>query len=166
MSCDAVAVAASFWLATFSPTPQGSGIQPVALIRIAASPPHISGEPMYRDIVRQARTLKGQVDAYLKAGALVTPSGPARPLSDFDGFKAKVGVLAQADMKGHLDLAARNLDGDLKCILRGIAQDPPKRLDEVASAQDARSQAAALKEMAYLLNDNVEVITAPPAPPV
>ena len=68
-------------------------------------------------------------------------------------------------MKGHLDLMARNLDGDLKCILRGISQDLPKRLDEVAAAKDARSQSAALKELAYLLNDNVEVITAPPQPP-
>ena len=171
MSCDAVAAAATLWLAAFSPTQQtpaeqALGTQPAAVIRIAAAPPKISGEPMYRDIVKQAKSLKGQVDGYIKAAAKADPNAAAAPLAGFDSFKSKIGVLAEADMKGHLDLAARNLDGDLKCILRGIAQDLPKRLDEVVAAKDGRAQTAALKEMAYLLNDNVEVITAPPAPPV
>ncbi len=70
------------------------------------------------------------------------------------------------DMKGHLELAKRGTDGDLKCILKGISQDLPKRLADLETADDPSKREAALKEMSYLLIDNVEVITAPPAPPV
>jgi len=167
MSCDAVAIAASLWLSSFDPSVAAGGAHPALLIRAAdTKPPRVSAEPMYRDIVKQAKALKSEVDGYLKAGAKASPADPASALPAFDAFKLKVTALSELDMKGHFDLAARNLDGDLKCILRGISQDLPKRLDEVAAAKDARAQAAALKEMAYLLNDNVEVITAPPAPPV
>jgi hypothetical protein len=166
MSCDAVAFAATLWLSSFDPSAQALGAQPAMFLRTANAPlPRVSSEPMYRDIVKQAKSLKGEVNAYLKAGEKVAPSDPAWALVNFDAFKQKVGALSELDMKGHLDLKARNLDGDLKCILRGISQDLPKRLDEVAAAKDARSQSAALKELSYLLNDNVEVITAPPQPP-
>ena len=65
-------------------------------------------------------------------------------------------------MQGHKLLAARGTDGDLKCILRGIAQDLPVRLGEVEKARDPKARDRALKEMTWLLRDNVEVITTPP----
>ena len=65
-------------------------------------------------------------------------------------------------MKGHLELAKRGTDGDLKCILRGISQDLPKRLDDLMKADKPDTRDDALKEMSYLLRDNVEVITTPP----
>jgi hypothetical protein len=34
----------------------------------------------------------------------------------------------------------------------------------VAAAPDAKARELALRDMSYLLNDNVEVITAPPQP--
>jgi hypothetical protein len=69
-------------------------------------------------------------------------------------------------MQGHVELAKRGTDGDLKCILRGISQDLPKKLADLTAAKTGPDQDQALRDMSYLLNDNVEVITAPPAPPV
>jgi len=77
-----------------------------------------------------------------------------------------VGELAALDMKGHLELAQRGVDGDLKCILKGISQDLGVKLRDLGQAASGAAQDQALRDMAYLLNDNVEVITAPPAPPV
>ena len=65
-------------------------------------------------------------------------------------------------MQGHLDLAKRGTDGDLKCILRGISQDLPRKLGEVETASTAASRSAALQDMFYLLRDNIEVITSAP----
>ncbi|OYX33635.1 MAG: hypothetical protein B7Y99_07090, partial [Caulobacterales bacterium 32-69-10] len=90
----------------------------------------------------------------------------AKPLSKLDRFEKKVAALSDADMKGHLELAKRGTDGDLKCILRGISQDLPKKLDELMKAATPATQEIALRDMAYLLVDNVEVITAPPQPEV
>jgi hypothetical protein len=75
-------------------------------------------------------------------------------------------ALADRDMQGHLVLAERGVDGDLKCILRGISEDIPVRIAAVEAAATPAERRVALDELAYLLNDNVEVITAPPQPPV
>jgi len=152
MSCD-IAAAAFLFLTAAGPT-TGAVRQPV--------PISVAKEPLYAEIIARAAHLKGQVEAFQKAGS---GPGPAA-LPGFDAFAASVGELAQMDMKGHLDLAARGTDGDLKCILKGISQDLSKRLEEVKGAPSWTAQVTALKEMAYLLNDNVEVITAPPRPPV
>ena len=63
-------------------------------------------------------------------------------------------------------LAKRGTDGDLKCILRGIAEDMPLKVEAVRTAATPAERRVAVEELAYLLNDNVEVITAPPQPPV
>ena len=63
-----------------------------------------------------------------------------------------------------LELTKRGVTDDLKCILRGISQDLPVKLKEVAEAKDVKARELALRDMSYLLNDNVEVITAPPQP--
>ncbi|MET0294096.1 MAG: hypothetical protein ABW042_03695 [Phenylobacterium sp.] len=144
MSCDAIAAAALLWLTS------SSSATPTAEI-----PPAVAQEPLFASIITKARALKVDVDGFRTAN---TPL-PA----DFAG---RIGELSQLDMQGHLELKARGVDGDLKCILRGISQDLPLRLDELQKAADAKARDRALREMAYLLNDNVEVITAPPKPPV
>jgi len=152
MSCD-IAAAAFLFLASAGPAPH-TPAQPASI--------SVAKEPLYADIVGRAGQLKAQVEIFEKAG-----SGPAAmDLPQFDVFAAAVTELAALDLKGHKDLEARGTDGDLKCILKGISMDLPKRLDEVRTAKTWAAQSAALQEMAYLLNDNVEVITAPPAPPV
>jgi hypothetical protein len=84
----------------------------------------------------------------------------------FTGFKAQADELAALDLQGHLILKERGTDGDLKCILRGISEDMPKKVQAVQAAATPAERATALSELSYLLNDNVEVITAPPQPEV
>ncbi len=160
MSCD-IAAALTLWLAAVNADPRAEAarlLHPVAAVTepTALAPVPLSHEPLYADIVARAKSLKKQVQRYEAAGG-ATP--------DFDSFKTRVQALAALDMKGHLDLAQRGTDGDLKCILKGISQDLPKKLDEMAAATGP-ARLKALTDMAYLLNDNVEVITAPPRPPV
>jgi hypothetical protein len=147
MSCDAAASLAVFWLAATGPV---SNAGPHA-----APPPMVAQEPLFLDIVHRAKALKKQTDALRGADRAIP-----------DAFKTAVGELSELDMQGHLTLAKRGTDGDLKCILRGISQDLPLKLAALTAAPDRKARDGALKEMAYLLNDNVEVITAPPAPPV
>jgi hypothetical protein len=157
MSCDAAALSMHLWLATFRAAPDAEAHRLLQLASASAAPSALAHEPLYADIVSKAKALKRQVEAYRKAGG-ATP--------DFDTFKGKIEALSALDMEGHLDLAKRGTDGDLKCILKGISQDLPKRLAELASASAGPARQKALEDMSYLLNDNVEVITAPPAPPV
>lgn len=122
----------------------------------------VAGEPLFADLVERSGRLKAIVDGWMA-------SGEADGAGFFGGsvygrFKADTLDLAARDMAGHEDLKARGVDGDLKCILRGIAEDMPKRLSAVESAADAAARKLALEELAYLLNDNVEVITSPPRP--
>lgn len=155
MSCD-VAASLTLWLAAVRTDPHMAA-QRLLVSAVATIPANtLAREPLYASIVSRAKALKAEVDHYTSAGA-----GP-----DLKSFRGKVEALAALDMKGHLDLAARGTDGDLKCILKGIAQDLPKRMDEMAAANTAPARVKALKEMSYLLNDNVEVITAPPKAPV
>lgn len=144
MSCEAVAAAALLWLAA-GPAPAP----------VAAPPPAVAHEPLFSGIVDKARALKVEVDGYRTAG-----TAPAA------GFGARIGELAALDMQAHIALRDRGLDSDLKCILRGIAEDLPVKLAELQAATDPKARDLALRDMAYLLNDNVEVITAPPQPAV
>ena len=128
-----------------------------------AAPMSVAGEPLFIDIVGRAGKLKAAVEAY-RHGAGLAASPTAAPLPGFDGFKAQVAELAALDEKGHVELAARGTADDLKCILHGISQDLPVRVAEVESAKSGKDEDQALRDMSYLLNDNVEVITAPPKP--
>lgn len=141
MSCDAIAAAAFLWLASSAPTPAPTQAPVVS----------VAQEPLFVDIVRRAAALKTEANA----GA-----------ADMAGFKTRIGELADLDMKGHITLRDRGGDGDLKCILKGISQDLPLKLAAIEGAADAHARKLALDDMVYLLNDNVEVIEAPPAPPV
>lgn len=149
MSCDAVALAATLWMA--SATPMAASPAPAVAV---SAPSSVASEPLFLDIVKRADALKAQVDGW---------KGKEGPLPGFDGFAARIGELSGLDMQAHLLLAKRGTDGDLKCILRGISQDLPVRLKEVEMAADQRSRDMALKEMFWLLRDNVEVITTPPS---
>ena len=142
MSCDAAASLAFLWLASTSPVSPGPGM--------SAPPAAVAQEPLFADIVKRAGALKADVDG--------VRAGKALPAD----FKVQIGELAALDMQGHLLLAKRGTDGDLKCILRGIAQDLPLKLEAVTTAATPKDRDLALRDMAYLLNDNVEVITTPP----
>jgi len=156
MSCDAAA-AGMIWLASLgggSPPPLSHLLSASVVMASTAPVSHLMAEPLYAGIVDQAKGLKAVVEGYRKAGATA-------PLPRFDDFKARIDALSALDMKGHIDLAARGTDGDLKCILKGISQDLPRKLAELSAATTAKDRAAALDDMFYLLRDNVEVITTP-----
>ncbi len=59
---------------------------------------------------------------------------------------------------------ARGAQDDLKCILHGISQDLSVKLAAVSAAKTGKDEDLALRDMSFLLRDNVEVITAPPQP--
>jgi hypothetical protein len=149
MSCDAVAFAATLWLASAAPMTATTA----PAVTVSAPPSSVAGEPLFMDIVKRADALKTKVDGW---------KGQEGPLPGWDAFAAQVTELSGLDMQAHLLLKTRGTDGDLKCILRGIAQDLPVRLKEVQEAADPRAREMALKEMFWLLRDNVEVITTPP----
>jgi hypothetical protein len=162
MSCDAVAFSAMLWLASGSSGFQAADAAP-AVIQQGQAPASVAGEPLFVDIVGRAKTLKAQTEAY-RAGLPKDPAGLAAALKGFDAFGVKIGELSAQDMKGHITLKERGAVDDLKCILRGISQDLPGKLQAVADAKTVKDQDLALRDMVYLLNDNVEVITAPPQP--
>lgn len=159
MSCEAVAAASMLWLAAWSggadAPPAAAAAAPLNATRTPASP--LVSEPLFADIIARAGRLKGQVLDW---------KGKPLPAPEFAAFKGQIGELAALDMQGHVTLKARGTDGDLKCILRGISEDLPLKLKAVEEAANPSARDAALTDLAYLLNDNVEVITAPPAPPV
>ena len=167
MSCDAVAFSAMLWMASFNPG-QAAGPAPAVAQQPAAPqsavPPSVSGEPLFQDIVKRARQLKEQTEAYRKQLAGADPTAAANSLKGFDVFSTKIGDLSALDMKGHITLKERGAVDDLKCILRGISQDLREKLTAVGAAKTVKDQDLALRDMVYLLNDNVEVITAPPQP--
>jgi hypothetical protein len=162
MSCDAVAFSAMLWMASFSPG-QAATAAP-AVLQQPAAPPSVAGEPLFLDIVKRAKQLKAETEAYRKTLAGGDPTGAAKLLKGFDAFGARIGELSALDMKGHVTLKERGAVDDLKCILRGISQDLPDKLTAVGAAKTLKDQDLALRDMTYLLNDNVEVITAPPQP--
>jgi hypothetical protein len=88
------------------------------------------------------------------------------PLPNFADFQTAIAVLSAKDLAGHEELKARGTDGDLKCILRGISQDLPKRIADIVAAPSGGARGRALTALDDLLRDNIEVIEAPPAPPV
>jgi hypothetical protein len=141
-SCAAAASAALLWLAA---GPQG-------LPKAPPTPPAaVALEPLFADIVTRAKALKAEAASF-KAAAVS------------DHFRQGVKELSDLDMMGHVLLAERKLDGDLKCILKGIAEDLPLKLQALDEAKEPKARKEALEDMTYLLNDNVEVITAPPTP--
>ncbi len=161
MSCDAVAFSAVLWLAAYGPAPAPHAT-PLILATAPAAPPSVAGEPLFVDIVARARALRQQVEAYRTN----TGAGPITAMPGYAAFRTHITELAALDMQGHVLLAQRNTDGDLKCILRGISQDLATKLTALEAATTPQARELALRDMSYLLNDNVEVITSPPIPTV
>lgn len=161
MSCDAVAFSAMLWFASFSPDAQ-AGAAP-AVVQQGQAPASVAAEPLFADIVKRAGGLKARTEAYRK-DLPKDPAAVAAALKGFDVFQGQIAELSALDMKGHVTLKERGAVDDLKCILRGIAADLPEKLKAVAEARTVKDQDLALRDMVYLLNDNVEVITAPPQP--
>ncbi len=158
MSCG---LALSLALMMSDPNVAVAAAQPHA---VAGAPVSVAGEPLFLDIVSQSGSLKAVVDAWAAEKAADVPGFLTGP--DFTGFKTRAEHLSQTDMQGHLILKERGTDGDLKCILRGISEDIPKKIAAVEAATTPEARAVALSELSYLLNDNVEVITSPPQPEV
>ena len=154
MSCDAVALAATLWLASTSAAP------PPAAPATMVTPPSVAGEPLFVNIVSRAGQLKAETKAYESAPL----SSGVDQLKDFTAFEQGVTELSSLDMQAHVDLVQRGYTDDLKCILKGISQDLPVKLKALETASDPKSRHDALEDMFYLLRDNVEVITAPPQP--
>jgi len=128
----------------------------------ADAPVSVAGEPLFVDIAARSSALKAVVDGWSASGAAEAPGFLTAPT--WADFKARAEALAATDMQAHLVLKERGTDGDLKCILRGISEDIPKKTAAVETAATAPARATALSELSYLLNDNVEVITTPPQP--
>ncbi|MEH6664808.1 MAG: hypothetical protein V7678_08140 [Brevundimonas sp.] len=130
-----------------------------AVTGTTATPPPagtpVAAEPLFVDIVSRSQTLKGIVDGWIETGF---------DAAAFAGFRRDAEALAALDMQGHVTLRERDVDGDLKCILRGISEDMPGRLDAVQNASDERERGVALSELSHLLDDNAAVILAPPQP--
>ena len=157
MSCDVAAAALLVFTAAHP------AAAPVLIPAVAQAPTPVSQEPLFRSIVGRAGALKVEVVGFRKT---LVPAAQPVPLPHLDAFRAQIGELAALDQQGHELLKARGTDGDLKCILHGISQDLPLKLAAVTDAKSGHDEDLALRDLAYLLNDNVEVITAPPAPPV
>lgn len=155
MSCG-VALALSLMLT--DPTVALAAAQPPAP---AGAPVSVAGEPLFSGLVAEASALKAVVDGWSASGA--ADAAGFFDGADFTTFATRAQALSAADMQGHLILKERGTDGDLKCILRGISEDIPRKIEALRAAP-AADRKVALEELAYLLNDNVEVITAPPQP--
>ncbi len=153
MSCGLL-IAASLFLVDPASIPADHAAPAAAEASIS-----VASEPLFGAIVSRSSALVAQVDGWIAADA-------AFDADEFAAFKARTVELAALDMQGHVTLRERNIDGDLKCILRGIAEDMPVKVGAVEAAADADARRLALSDLRYLLNDNVEVVLAPPAPPV
>lgn len=154
MSCD-VAAAAFLFLASTGP-----GAPPPTAVAALEAPKPVASEPLFIDIVQRAGRLRGEVQHY-RTPALKASAG-AVPLPGIDKFKSDLTELAALDMQGHVELAKSGQDGDLKCILKGISQDLPLKLQAMMVAPTGAAEDGALRDMFYLLRDNIEVITTPP----
>lgn len=135
-----------------------AAVAPVA----ADAPVSVASEPLFADIVARSTSLKSSLETWKAEGAAEAPGFFVSPA--YRDFHARVTALSETDMQAHLVLKERGTDNDLKCILRGISEDIPKRLTALETAANPSARAVALDELVYLLNDNVEVITSPPQP--
>lgn len=158
MSCGVI-LAISLLLG--DPNGAAAATQPPAAPAAAVS---VVAEPLFADIVARSGTLKGVVDGWIAAGVMDQADFAAG--AAFTGFKTRAVELAAMDMQAHVVLRDRGVDGDLKCILRGISEDMPLKLAAVEAAATPAERRVALDELAYLLDDNAAVITAPPQPEI
>ncbi len=158
MSCG-VALAISLMLS--DPNVAMAAAQPAAA---AEAPVSVAGEPLFIEIVARSDAMRNLVRRWIDTGRADDATFGSSP--EFEMMARGAASLAERDMQGHLILKERGTDSDLKCILRGIAEDMPLKVEAVRAAATPTQRRSALEDLVYLLNDNVEVITAPPQPPV
>lgn len=120
----------------------------VALIAVQAVAP--AAEPSFPHIVAEARALRALVQDWRGE-----PSG-------FATIRARGLALAEANLAAHRRLAERRADGDLTCILRGIGEDLPRRIEALGAAPAGPERELAREELVRLLDDDAAVILAPP----
>ena len=157
MSCD-VAAAALMMFAAYT-GPSDAHLRTLSIAAEATAP--MARPALFDDIVGRAGKLKGEVDQF--RSQVAAASAPV-PMPNGDAFTADITQLSALDQQGSDWLKAHSPDGDLKCIMHGISQDLPTKLAAVQAAKTPKDEIAALKDMGYLLRDNVEVITSPPRP--
>lgn len=110
------------------------------------------------ELVSRSKGLKAVVDQWLLQDQ--ADNAALKSQAGFLAFKTQIADLSRLNMTAHLALKAQDPDSDLPCIFRGISEDLPKRIENIENAHDAAERKTALDEMAYLLNDNAEVILA------
>jgi hypothetical protein len=155
MSCDVAA--AAFLMFAAATGPSGASLQPA----VATAPAPVASQPLFQDIIGRAGRLRTQVETYRTS---VKGAAGVVALPGADAFTAAIGQLSALDQQGSDWLKLNGGDGDLKCILHGISQDLAVKLAAMKDAKTAHDEDLALRDMSFLLRDNVEVITAPPAP--
>lgn len=116
----------------------------------------VSQEPFYADLIRRAEALKAQTEAFADAPKPGLIGDPV-----FEAYAREIGLLAERNLRAHDDLKARGTDNDLKCVLKGVAVDLPLRLEAIRDATGEQALKESLEDMAYLLEDNIEVIRTP-----
>src|SRR5215217_5540517 len=116
-----------------------------AMLWLASASPEAAAAPKTSTLASAPVSVAQEplfADIVGRAGALKAQveawKGVTGDLPGFEGFKSRLGELAALDMKAN------------------------KRLAEVGTAADAKARDNALREMGWLLRDNVEVITTPP----
>ncbi|WP_292052880.1 MULTISPECIES: hypothetical protein [unclassified Brevundimonas] len=152
MSCNIVLAAALLF------APQDAAANVAAPATVSSTP--LSDEAGFRDIILEAGALRDMARSWLSSSEITADLFVQT--QPYLVFKTRALRLAQANMDAHHTMKARGTDGDLTCILRGISEDIPKKLDLIEAARNGDERRQAADEIAYLLNDNVEVILAPP----
>lgn len=155
MSCNLAVAAALF----FTSDPVAAALPEAPAAQAPASVSALSAEPAFAALVEESQRLKGITDGWMVPDILGDAHFVHMPA--FTAFKSRIEALAVADMNGHLTLKERGTDSDLTCIMRGIAEDMPKKLAQLEEAAPGAPRKMALEELSYLLNDNAEVILAP-----
>ncbi|MFT3995816.1 MAG: hypothetical protein QM667_00290 [Asticcacaulis sp.] len=116
----------------------------------------LSKEPFYAAIVKDAGRLKGRSESFGKAPSLSLLSSSA-----FKSYARDIRQLSERNLKGHMDLKARGTDNDLKCVLKGVSVDLPLKLEAIEASKTPEALKGAFDDMAYLLEDNIDVIVTP-----
>lgn len=156
MPCNLAVAAVLF----FASDPASSALPDAVAVQAPAETSALSSEPAFAALVQEAQSLKAITDDWMVADSLADAHFVHMPA--FAAFKSRIAALAVADMNGHLTLKERGTDSDLTCIMRGIAEDMPQKLAQLEEAAPGAARKMALEELSYLLNDNAEVILAPP----
>lgn len=116
----------------------------------------ISKEPFFADVVKRARHLKFETEAFAKKPKLKLLAAP-----NFKAFVSDIRALSASDLQGHYTLKARGTDNDLKCILTGVSRDLILKIDALEAAKTQAELTQGLTNLVDLLSDNIDVIVTP-----